>query len=475
MLLRTRFCHILNAPPALRKEPGENLVTYLNKGSQYSLLVKDTAVSSADTANNRLYCTSVQVAFDTEAQRERSLASWQLWNQTRGANEGHLIHGRFLAIELINSAPSDKSDQIIPKAQVVHSDGFSVVWGADRGSRRECSIKFQLNFLSTDFSHVKGIHGASMQLCCKTEELTTDSFQCPTPDTSVNYCRIQVFRSHGAERKMSNDLATARKRITKLEQQLSLYKTLSKDNKIGRERRKSSSSAEPRRGRGLRSIPEDVLRSRIEKMKSNVISTVAHSLLDLQGEKQPHCDWYPSKRDRAHQDLSPEMGRAEGTVSTLDDNRISSISQQGVQMENAVASSSHLTPPRIDEAWHTASLPVNPKPRPGSTKVANFYVRPIDNDTYAPIYLLSRTASELTGQVGVAVGVDPGRVFRSIWLCDRGFRIIVDDDVVLNMKEGQGMRVAVNSIKTKTVSGNALDHSGCRNGMEELCELVLEF
>jgi len=210
-------------------------------------------------------------------------------------------------------------------------------------------------------------------------------------------------------------------------------------------------------------------------MKSNVISTVAHSLLDLQGEKQPHCDWYPSKRDRAHQDLSPEMGRAEGTVSTLDDNRISSISQQGVQMENAVASSSHLTPPRIDEAWHTASLPVNPKPRPGSTKVANFYVRPIDNDTYTPIYLLSRTASELTGQVGVAVGVDPGRVFRSIWLCDRGFRIIVDDDVVLNMKEGQGMRVAVNSIKTKTVSGNALDHSGCRNGMEELCELVLEF
>lgn len=459
----------------MRKELAEHLITYLNKGAQYSLLVKDTAVSSVDTANNRLYCTSVQVAFDTEAQRERPLASWQLWNQTRGADEAHVIHGRFQAIEYVDSVPLDKSNQNIPKVQVVHSDGFSLVWGADCGSPRECSFKFQLNFLSTDFSHVKGIHGASMQLCCKTEEISTKSLQCPARDTSVNYCRVQVFRSHGAERKMSNDLATARKRITRLEQQLSTMKTLSKEDGSRRHRRKISSSAVPRRGRGLGSTPEGVLRLRIKNMKSNCSSTAAQSLLDLQGEKQQYCDWYPSKPDNTHQDLTPAMGKAEGTFSASDDNRIMSMVQQGVQVQHAIASSLHSPPPRIDEAWHTALPPVNPTPKPGPTSVANFYVRTVDDDTYAPISLVSRTASELTARVAVAVGIAPARVLRSIWLCDRGFNIIINDDVVLKMKEGQGMRVAVNDIGTKTAFGNPRDHMGSRDCMEEMYELVLEF
>lgn len=463
----------------MRKELAGNLVTYLNKGAQYSILVKDTAGSPVDTANNRLYCTSVQIAFDTEAQRKRPLASWQLWNQTRGADEDHVIHGRFQAIESVNSLPSENPDQNIPKVQVVHSDGFSLVWGADCGSPREYSFKFQLNFLSTDFSHVKGIHGASMQLCCKTEEISPKSLQCPARDTLVSYCRVQVFRSHGAERKMSNDLTTAGKRIARLEQQLLLIKKLSREDEVRRHRRKISSSAVPRRGRGLGSIKEGVLRLRIEDMKRNCSSPAAHSLLDMQGEKQQQCDWYPSKPDSTHQDLTldltPEQGRAEGTFSAMNDSRITSMVQQGMQIQFAVASSPHSPPPRIDEAWHPALPPVNPTTRPEPTSVANFYVRTIDNETYAPISLVSRTASELTARVAIAVGIAPARVTRSIWLCDRGFDIIVNDGVVVNMKEGQGMRVAVHNIETNLDSGNPRDHVGFRDRMEALCELVLEF
>lgn len=475
MPLRTRFCHILNAPPALRKEPGGNLVTYLNKGSQYTLLVKDTAVSSADTAKRRLYCTSVQVAFDTEAQRERPLASWQLWNQTRGTDEGHLHQGKFLAIEFVNMVPSDNSNQSVSKVQVVHSDGFSLVWDADCGSPRECSLTFQLNFLSTDFSHVKGIHGLSMQLCCKTEEISPESLQCPTSNTSVNYCRIQVFRSHGAERKMSNDLTTAGKRIARLEQQLYLSKTLSKDDKTRRHRRKTSSSVAPKRERGLGSIHEDVLRSRIHNIQKSCSSTATHSLLDLQSEQQRHCDWFPSLRDRTNQDLTPELGRAKGTVSTPYDNRIASTSQQGIEIQNMVASSPHSPPTGIDKSWHNTLPPINPMIRTIAINVARFYVRPLDTDTYAPIDLVSRSALELTAKVAIGVGVDPARVFRSIWLCDRGYSIIVDDDVVMNMKEGQGMRVAIKNIGPKYASGNPKDPVESQGRRDELCELVLEF
>lgn len=464
---------MLEAPPALRKQSEQSLVTYLNKGSRYSLLVEDTAASASNSPTNRLYCTSIQVAFDTEDRRERPLASWQLWDQSRGADEGHLFNGRFQAIEFVDSIPTDGPVQNISKVQVVHSDGFSLVWGADCDSLKECSIKFQLNFLSTDFSHVKGIHGVSMQLCCKTEEISTNSIQSPIDDNAISYCRIQVFRSHGAERKMSNDLATVGKRITRLKQQLSRSEVKSKEKSNRKHKRKPSSVDVPKRIRALGSVQEDVLRSRIQSLESSCISTTSHSLLDQQGEKQQHCDWYPSKH-RPQQGSSHCPGTAGGTGSTADYNGFSSIScLESMKSENA-APSPHPFSQRIEESWHATSSPIVPTPQDGTSDVVCFHVRPMNNEAYTPIYLASHTAHELTAQVAAALGVNPTKVFRSIWLCDKGFKIIVDDDVVLSMKKGQGMRVAVNNIGSK-FGRNPRELVGSQNGVEELCELVLEF
>ena len=217
---RPRFRHRLDAPPALLKKSDETAVTYLNKGAQYSLLVEDTSPLTSDP-DNMLYCTSIQIAFDSEPQRRCPAALWRLWDQSRGADEGHLFDERFLAIEYVTSelVYSDKSDDRnhISNVQAVHSDGFSLVWGTNRHGSRECSITIQLNFLSTDFSHAKGVHGVTMQLCSKTEEISTDSLRFPSTDPRISYCRIHLFRSHGAERKMANDIASTEKQIKRLE------------------------------------------------------------------------------------------------------------------------------------------------------------------------------------------------------------------------------------------------------------------
>lgn len=88
-------------------------------------------------------------------------------------------------------------------------DGFSVTWCADSTTRMpSCTIGIRFNFLSTDFSHSKGVKGARLRLCAKTE--TT------MPGTAeLSFCSVKLFRDHGAERKMFNDVAQLKRAIEK--------------------------------------------------------------------------------------------------------------------------------------------------------------------------------------------------------------------------------------------------------------------
>jgi hypothetical protein len=100
--------------------------------------------------------------------------------------------------------------------QVSH-DGFSVTWtGKPTDRTPQCSIPIRFNFLSTDFTLSKGVKGIQVRLCAKTKQVGELGIQEP----EICFCNVKVFRDHGAERKLSNDAASIRKRIEKLQLQI---------------------------------------------------------------------------------------------------------------------------------------------------------------------------------------------------------------------------------------------------------------
>ena len=443
------------------KESGGSPVTYLNKGSRYSISVEDT-LRAGSNPGKKVYCTSVQVVFDTEQQRQQPLAYWQLWEQNRDDDEVRSFEGRSQAIEYVGPHESDPQDHMM-NLQVVHSDGFSLITSVDHNDTRPFSISIRLNFRSTDFSHCKGVIGATMQLCSRTEEISTSSVQSLTPKLEVSFCRIKSFRSHGAERKNVNDKAIAEKRIRRLQQQLAQSQThqTPKDKRLGRDQSKTP------RLPGARRHHEDGLLCKIKNLQQDRTSTQPYTFLDNQGEKQQDCDWPPA----AHGNTSPVLLEA----MTLRPKH-SVFSSKPVQRSTPPLpwydESQQRTSPRdLSERIQTRST------RQEGTKVACFYIRPIgfkhisQNDQYIAVYLFERTACHLTRRIAEAVSVDASLVGQTIWSTVKGFSILVDDDVVANMMEGQNMLVEAKATAPRSHSGG---HSSLDSADEvDRCEHVV--
>ena len=386
---------------------------------------------------------------------------------------------RLQAIEYVSSklVYSDKSENRNPisNPQAIHSDGFSLVWGTNRHDARQCSITIQLNFLSTDFSNAKGVHGVTMQLCSKTEEISTNPLGFPSTDFRISYCRIQLFRSHGAERKIANDIASAEKRIERLRKQLcqSQARAVPEPKKLGKHKKNHPEVfAKPRR---LQKVHEDSLRSRIISLQRICRPTQSYSFLDQPGQKQQHFDWYPKTGELLHQEASVFSA----TTSLSDDG--SASMPLILRHEDPISSSNpigHTPPPLADVSRRemptlTSPLAIrNKSVKRGDDRVACFYIRSTEDDRYAPIYLIERTACELTRRIAAAMSVEAASVVRLVWLCDNGLKIIVDDDVVSNMKECQGMRIALNNLGAMRQS-----ETGCevKNDVHKLLEFELEF
>ena len=137
-------------------------MTYLNKGSQYSIVVEDT-LNAESNPGTMVYRTSVHVGFDTEQQRQHPLAYWQMWEQNRD-DEVFSVDGKSRAIEYVGPQESDNQENLA-NLSAVHSDGFSLVWSADPTGKRQLCIAIRLNFRSTDFSHSKGVIGTWVRYC----------------------------------------------------------------------------------------------------------------------------------------------------------------------------------------------------------------------------------------------------------------------------------------------------------------------
>ncbi|ROT35759.1 hypothetical protein SODALDRAFT_50631 [Sodiomyces alkalinus F11] len=228
-----RFHATLNAPTAMIKHADEIPVTYLNKGQAYSLSVVDTNATLPLPAGTK-YRTYVRISFEDEQQRQKPGVCWSLWKEGRGTNEAHQRGGKLQAVEFVEAKDiAREGDDRRTRVELESSsfDGFSVTWTPGANGSPDCNIAVRFNFLSTDFSHSKGVKGIPVRLCAKTNPVTADSGQSGTDGEAAEICygKVKLFRDHGAERKLSNDVAHVKKSIDKLKQQIAQAESGLKD------------------------------------------------------------------------------------------------------------------------------------------------------------------------------------------------------------------------------------------------------
>jgi hypothetical protein len=345
-----RFHVTLNAPTAMIKHSDEIPVTYLNKGQAYSISIIDTAPTMPVPQGVR-YRTFVRISFEDEQQRQRPSTCWQLWKEGRGTNEAHQRGGKLQAVEYVEAnQPGDGDDKRTRvDLDTASFDGFSVIWTPGINGQAECNVAVRFNFLSTDFSHSKGVKGIPVRLCAKTETITSGS-PLSVPDAEVAFCKVKLFRDHGAERKLSNDVAHVKKTIEKLKAQISQAETGMKDFSKRKRAGSISAKAQPSQKPGKapkhkrtwsmssasssgRPPFEEDLHFKLQTMQDMFTSTRPVSILYLRGA------------DRDDPDLFPVTLVGEPLDLTKVDSRDSTMWQQRGSGQNSSTGTSSLVSP----------------------------------------------------------------------------------------------------------------------------------
>ncbi|XP_044715532.1 CP2 transcription factor domain-containing protein [Hirsutella rhossiliensis] len=490
-----RFHSALNAPTAMIRHADEIPVTYLNKGQAYSLSISDTNGAIPIQPGTK-YRTFVRISFEDEEQRQKPGVCWSLWKEGRGTNEAHQRGGKLQAVEFVEASQPAEGDDKRTRVELEASsfDGFSVVWTPGTNGAPEVNIAVRFNFLSTDFSHSKGVKGIPVRLCAKTSLLPADAAE-TTP-----------------ERKLSNDVAHVKKSIDKLKQQLSQIESGIKDfgkrkrhsgasratdpqrpGKVPKHKRTwSMSSASSAGGGGPRMTMEEDLHFKLQTLQDMFTSTRPVSVLYLRGEELDDPDLHPvslpgdmspptktvgdglrdgpnwqarsSHSSATGSMVSPSpsslslasqtsaMGSGGGAWKSLDSRASGDVSRRGSERPTRIS--------KTDEegalsGWIEAlGVDASYRPPPERTEkpVACFYVQyqakeEAENQTYhRAIYLMKRTLEEFNGRIASKWGLEAPRIQRTIQVVRAGLEVEMDDDFVRELKEGQDMRLEVEEI-----------------------------
>ncbi|GAP90855.1 putative CP2 transcription factor [Rosellinia necatrix] len=500
-----RFHCTLNAPTAMVKHADEIPVTYLNKGQAYSLSIVDTGLMGP-TGPGVKYRTFIRISFEDDQQRQKPGVCWSLWKEGRGTNEAHQRGGKLQAVEHVEAGQSTDGDDKRTRVEVETSsfDGFCVTWTPGVNGAAECNITVRFNFLSTDFSHSKGVKGIPVRLCAKTTILsTTESPQPPNPISEICYCKVKLFRDHGAERKLSNDVVHIKKTIEKLKQQIAQAESGGKD--FGKRKRggthgksqdhqrpgkapkhkrtwsmSSVSSTDGAGGGNTRPSFEDDLTYKLQTLQDMFTSTRLVSILYLRGEDLDDPDLHPVSLPGESADLS-RVNSKEGTTwqarstrnseaeSSLVSPSPSSLSLQSQATGAAPWRERHTSgeprqaldqPVKIPKpndhnnlsGWIEA-LGVDPSYQPPTEKssrpIACFYIAreqsipPGQRKIHKAVYLTERSLSHFISRVAAKWELNPKRITRSVRILSSGLEVEMDDDVIRELLEGQDMDLEV--------------------------------
>ncbi len=313
------------------KDPDEIPVTYLNKGQAYTVSISDS-LGLGPAAGPIKYRTVIRISFEDEQQRQRPSACWQLWKEGRGLAESHLRGGKLQAVEYVDPNQGGDEETKRPRVELETAsfDCFSVTWTPSAGSSSaDCSVAVRFNFLSTDFSHSKGVKGIPVRLCAKTEIISSGTPDSPpAPTAEVCFCKVKLFRDHGAERKLSNDVAHIKKTIDKLNQQISQVENGVKD--VGKRKRSGADKGGTHRpgkvqkhkrtwsvssqGSNGRPPVEEDLHMKLVTMQDMFTSTRPVSVLYLKGYEQDDPDAFPVSLPGEPTDLT-KVGRSNRKMS----------------------------------------------------------------------------------------------------------------------------------------------------------------
>jgi CP2 transcription factor len=271
-------------------------VTYLNKGNIYLISIIDTAPAMPGSIPVQ-YRTSICVSFEDTQQGPRPATRWNFWEEGRGTDEFHQRGGKMQGVEYMETQVVTEGDgRTRVNLETASLDRFSVLWTGGSSASVDCHIAMRFNFLSTDFSHSKGVKGIPSRLCAKTEIVSADSLYCSSQVPEICFCEVKVFRDHGAERKLANDIASVKTSIDKLKQQLAQAETRMKDSR--KRKRNGSIAGKIMRGRPdtdtkqkrtqsiLSASPtEEDLYIKLQIMQDTLLSTQPVSLLNIRGQE----------------------------------------------------------------------------------------------------------------------------------------------------------------------------------------------
>ncbi|KAJ2998298.1 hypothetical protein NUW58_g366 [Xylaria curta] len=503
-----RFHCTLHAPTAMIRQADEIPITYLNKGQAYSFSIVDTGLTLPAPPGTK-YRTFIRISFEEHEQREKPGVCWSLWKEGRGTNEAHQRGGKLQAVEYVEAGQPVGGDDKRARTELESSsfDGFCVTWTPGVNGPAECNLAVRFNFLSTDFSHSKGVKGIAVRLCAKTSIASTTESPAD-PVSEICYCKVKLFRDHGAERKLANDIAHVKKSIDKLRQQIAQAESGGKDfgkrkrggahnkvqdrpGKVMKHKRTwsmSSASSADGGGTARTSSLEDDLNCKLQTMQDMFSSPRPISILYLRGADLDDPDLHPVSLPGESVGLSRVNSRdsvawrdrrsarnsvAESSLVSPSPSSISLQSATGAAPWTEKSASGDLRrlsdqPIKIAKTdddgnlsgWIEA-LGVDPTYKPPAekptTSIACFYVArkestdPDERILYRAVYLAERTLSNFISRIIAKWSLDSTRVTRAVRLLASGLEVDMDDDVIHELPEGQDMILNVVEVNNGAV------------------------
>ena len=288
------------------KDEYEIPVTYLNRGKVYIVSVADLNPLSVPSRTVK-YRTCLRVAFEEKEQRSDTAGSWGLWKRNQESSIAYQQRRSPHALEYIDSTEETNLDDQKAQLESAWIDGFSVTYEVEPTpetmGNSQYIIPLRFNLLSTDFSLSKGVKGIPLRLYAKTEIVSPAN-----PEGYVNsnsearFCKIKVFRDHGAERKLAHDAYHTNKSIEWLTHQIGQLRTGNKSPRdAGRIGRRPMKVSKPTRGRS-RSVQagssdeialKNDLNAKLATFRNMLTSTRPVTAISLPADELDDPDLYP--------------------------------------------------------------------------------------------------------------------------------------------------------------------------------------